>query len=117
MADLRSTEERDDVISRAVKRLLSVTSRRPTFQYDDDDGSGCGGSGNGSGKGNALWSGSNKNRDVSTGPLSCPIPRSLAPLTHLLAPDCSLRSRPPLRSLVCSLAYFAHSLARGKENF
>ena len=30
----------------------------------------------------ALWSGTNKNRDVSTGPLSRPFARSLAPLTH-----------------------------------
>ena len=61
----------------------------------------------------ALWSGTNKNRDVSTGPLARPFARSLAPLTHSLAPDCSLHSRPPLRSLVRSLAHFAHSLARG----
>ena len=39
--------------------------------------------------------------------------RLLAPLTRWLAPDCSLRSRPPLRSLVHSLAHFAYSLARG----
>ena len=36
---------------------------------------------------------------------------SLISLTRSLAPDCSLRSRPPLRSLVRSLAHFAHSLA------
>ena len=65
----------------------------------------------------ALWSGLNKNRDVSTGPIARPFPRSLAPLTRSLAPDCSLRSRPPLRSLIRSLAHFAHSLARGKVNF
>ena len=41
----------------------------------------------------------------------------LAPLTRLLAPDCLLRSRPPLRSLVRSLAHFTHSLARGKVNY
>ena len=64
----------------------------------------------------ALWSGTNKNRDVSNGPLARPFAHSLAPLTRLLAPDCSLRSRPPLRSLVRSLAHFAHSLARGTEN-
>ena len=61
----------------------------------------------------ALWSGTNKNTDVSTGSLARPFARSLAPLTHSLAPDCSLRSRPPLRSLIRSLAHFAHSLARG----
>ena len=49
-------------------------------------------------------------------PLARPLIRSLAPLTHSLAPDCSLRSRPPLRSLVRSLAHFAHSLARGTVN-
>ena len=64
-----------------------------------------------------LWSGTYKNRDVSTGPLARPFARLLAPLTRLLAPDCSLRSRPPLRSLVRSLAHFAHTLARGKVNF
>ena len=63
-----------------------------------------------------LWSGTNKNRDVSTGPLARPFARSLALLTRSLAPDCSLRSRPPLRSLFHSLAHFAHSLARGKVN-
>ena len=68
------------------------------------------------GGGGALWSETNKNRDVSTGPLARPFARSLAPLTRSLAPDCSLRSRPPLRSLVRSLAHFAHSLARGKDN-
>ena len=61
----------------------------------------------------ALWSGTNKKRDVTTGPLARPFARSLAPLT----PDCSLRSRPPLRSLVPALADFTHSLARGKVNF
>ena len=58
----------------------------------------------------ALWSGTNKNRDVSTGPLARPVARLLAPLTRSLAPDCSLRS------LVCSIAHFAHSLARGTVN-
>ena len=65
----------------------------------------------------ALRSGSTKNRDVSTGSLARPFAHSLAPLTRSLAPDCSLRSRPPLRSLARSLAHFAHSLARGKVNF
>ena len=63
-------------------------------------------------KAKPLWSGTNKNRDVSTSPFA----RSLTPLTNSLAPDCSLRSRPPLRSLARSLAHFAHSLARGKVN-
>ena len=65
----------------------------------------------------ALWSGTNKNRDVSTGPLARPFTCSLALLFCSLAPDCLLHSRPPLRSLVCSLAHFAHSLTRGKVNF
>ena len=60
----------------------------------------------------ALWSGTNKNREISTGPLARPFAHLLAPLTRSLAPDCSLRSRPPLCSLVRSLAHFAHSLAR-----
>ena len=41
---------------------------------------------------------------------------SLAPLTHSFAPHYSLRSRASLRSLVRSLAHFAHSLARGTVN-
>ena len=40
----------------------------------------------------ALWSGINKNQDVSTGPLARPFARSLAPLTRSLAR--SLRSLP-----------------------
>ena len=64
-----------------------------------------------------LWSGSTKSRDISTGPLARPFARSLAPLTRLLASDCSLCSRPPLSSLVRSLAHFALSLARWKVNF
>ena len=64
----------------------------------------------------ALWSGTNKNRDVSTGPLARPFARSLALLIPSLAPDCSLRSRPPLRSLVRSLAHFAYSLGKGIFN-
>ena len=59
----------------------------------------------------ALWSGTNNNRDVSNGPLGRPFACSLAPLTRSLASDCSHRSRPPLRSLVRSLAHFTHSLA------
>ena len=64
----------------------------------------------------ALWSGTNKNKDISTGPLPRPFARLLAPLTRSLDPDCSLLSRPPLRSLVYSLARFAHPHARGKVN-
>ena len=65
----------------------------------------------------ALRSGTNKNRDVSTGPLARPFACLLAPLTRSLAPDCSLCSRPSLRSLVRSLAHFSHSLAHGKVIF
>ena len=57
-----------------------------------------------------------KNTDCSAGPLARPFAHSLAPLTRSLAPDYLLRSRPPLRSLVRSLAHFAHSLARGTVN-
>ena len=60
----------------------------------------------------ALWARSTKNPDCSTGPLARPFARSLAPLTRSLAPDCSLCSRPPLRSLVRSLAHFARSPLR-----
>ena len=63
-----------------------------------------------------LWARTNKNTDWSCGPLARPFARSLAPLTRSLAPHYSLRSRPPLRSLVRSLAHFAHSLARGTVN-
>ena len=51
---------------------------------------------------------------IQIGVLGHSLVRSLGPLTRSLAPDCSLRSRPPLRSHVRSLAHFAHSLARGK---
>ena len=54
--------------------------------------------------------------DRSTGSLACPFARSLAPLACSLAPHYSPCLRAPLRSLVCSLAHFAHSLARGKED-
>ena len=63
---------------------------------------------------NALWSITAKNTGSSTGPPARPFACLLAPLAHLLAPDCSLCWCPLLRSLVCSLAHFAHSLARGK---
>ena len=51
----------------------------------------------------ALWSRITRNTDWSTGPLACPFARSLAPLTHLLAPHCLLCSHAPLHSLICSL--------------
>ena len=54
---------------------------------------------------------------LSTGPLARLFVRSLAPHTRSLAPDCSLRSRPPLLLLVRSLAHFSHSRANGKEVF
>ena len=41
---------------------------------------------------------------LSTGSFAPLFARLLAPLTHLLAPHCSLRSRAPLRSFVLSLA-------------
>ena len=52
---------------------------------------------------------------IQTAVLGHSLVRSLAPLTRSLAPDCSLRSCPPLRSLVRSLAPSAaltRSLAR-----
>ena len=52
----------------------------------------------------ALWARSTKNPDVSTGPLGHPFACSLTPST------------PSVRSLICSLAHFAHSLARGTVN-
>ena len=50
----------------------------------------------------ALWARLTKNTDS--------LVHLLVYLHRSLAPDCSLHSRPPLRSLVCSLAHFAHSL-------
>ena len=58
----------------------------------------------------------NQTPDESTGPFVRPFTHLLAPLTCLLAPPCSLRLRTPLRSVVCSLAHFTHSLARGTVN-
>ena len=63
----------------------------------------------------ALWARIIKNPDESTGPLARPFARSLAPLTRSLAPDCSLCSRPPLRSLVCSLCSY-RSLPRSWDS-
>ena len=64
----------------------------------------------------ALWSITAKNTDCSTGQLARPFARSLSPLTRSLAPDCSLGSRPPLRSfIVRSLSHFALSLPRSWE--
>ena len=54
---------------------------------------------------------------IQTAVLSHSLVRLLAPLTLSLAPNCSLRSRPPLCSLVRSPAHVAHSLVRGKVNF
>ena len=58
----------------------------------------------------ALWARITKNTDWSTGPLARPFARSLAPLTRLLALDCSLHSRPLLRSLANSLTSLTPSL-------
>ena len=65
----------------------------------------------------AQWGRTAKNTDVSTGPLARRFTHSLAPLTHPLAPDCWLRSRTLLRSLVRSFTHLAHSLARGRMNY
>ena len=46
-----------------------------------------------------LWARITKNTDWSTGPLTHPFARLLAPPTHSLAPHYSLCSRAPLRSL------------------
>ena len=62
------------------------------------------------------WARIRKNIDQSTGPLAHPVAHSLAPLTRSLAPHYQLCSRAPLRSLVRSLAHFAHSLAQGTGN-
>ena len=69
------------------------------------------------GQRDALWSETNNNRNVSTGPLARPFARSLAPLTRSLAPHNSLRSRAVRRLFIRLLAHFAHSLARGKVNY
>ena len=47
----------------------------------------------------------------------CSFACSLALLTRLLAPPCSLRLRALLQSLVCLLSHFAHSRARGKVSY
>ena len=65
----------------------------------------------------ALWSRIIKKPDWATRLFIPSFARSLAPLTGSLAPDCPLHSHPLLHSLVCSLAHFAHSLARGKVNY
>ena len=57
----------------------------------------------------ALWSGTNKNRDISTGPLPCPFARSLASLVCLLMTAgfaCTLRCT---RAVHCTHS-LAHSL-------
>ena len=51
---------------------------------------------------------------LSTGTFAPPLTRSLTPLTHLLAPHCSLPSRAPLRSFIRSLA---HSLPSSWEKY
>ena len=60
----------------------------------------------------ALWSGTNKNGDVSTEPLARPFARSLTPLTRSLA-----RSLTPLVHLLRTTSFaralgYAHSFAR-----
>ena len=50
-----------------------------------------------------VWT--TKNWDKGTGPRALPFAHLLAPLTHFLAPHCSLRSSAPLRLSVCSLTH------------
>ena len=57
-----------------------------------------------------------KNTDFYTWPLAYPFAHSLAPLTRSLIQDYSLRSHFPLRSLIRSLAHFAHFLTCGTVN-
>ena len=64
----------------------------------------------------ALWARITKNPDCSTGPLTRPFARLLAPLIHLHALYCSLRLCAPLHSLIRLLAHSTHSLARGTVN-
>ena len=62
--------------------------------------------------GYALWSRAIENRNkslLSIGPLTSPFARSLALLTHLLAPPCLLRAH-TLRCNFCFVHSFAHSL-------
>ena len=64
-----------------------------------------------------LWARSNKNPDVSIGPLARPFALSHALLTHLLAPHCLLPSHAPLCSFVRSLAHsLTHFRVCGKVN-
>ena len=72
--------------------------------------------GNGKMGARAQWARSTKSPDESVGPFTRPFARLLVLLTYSFAPHCSLCSRAPLRSLVCSLAHFAHSRARGTVN-
>ena len=58
----------------------------------------------------ALWSETNKNRDVNTGPLARPFART----AHSFACFGLLASLAPSAALIRSLA---RSLTRGKENF
>ena len=52
---------------------------------------------------------------ISHSPIASPLARSLTPLTHSLAPHCSLRSRAPLRSITFSLAYSLAPELMGKK--
>ena len=54
---------------------------------------------------------------LSIGPFAPPFACLLAPLTHSLAPHCSLRSRAPLRSFVRSLAHSLTPALMGKWFF
>ena len=73
----------DDVDDDSGQTVKEKRKGRIEAEDDDDDGDD-----------DALWSGINKNRDVSTGPLARPFALSLAPLTRSVAR--SLRSLPGL---------------------
>ena len=56
----------------------------------------------------AVWFRAAMNRDGSTGPLACPLTCPLAPLTHSLAPPCSLHSQAPIIHSLAPLTHSAH---------
>ena len=117
--DGRSSTEKWTSISQELDRLIAQQTYRDVAKNACDgftDAGICTKDKRTDRQGSAPWSGSTKNRNVSTGPLARAFARLLAPLTRLLAPPYSLCLRTPLRSLARSLTHFAHSRARGKVN-